>query len=142
MTTRPQFSSVEGASGENKCIQTVVHHMWECKSKWPMMLIIYSTTIKGFSFGLLVRVPELATFNLFLLLCTFFLNFDLSHLKEGKYTVIIIDNLNRRCSQLSCFQFVEFLSWSLLHQHPHISTQEWKHPVLITTVCNTTKWQW
>ena len=86
MTTRPQFSSVEGASGENKCRQTVVHGMWECKSKWPMMLIIYSTTIKGFSFGLLVRVPELATFNLFLLLCTFFSNFDPSHLKEGKYT--------------------------------------------------------
>ena len=86
MTTRPQFSSVEGASGENKCGKTVVHGMWECKSKWPVMLIIYSTTIKGFSSWLLVRVPELATLNLFLLLCTFFSNFDLSHLKEGKYT--------------------------------------------------------
>ena len=42
-----------------------------------MMLLINSTTIKGFSFWLLVRVPELATF---------FSNFDLSHLKEGKYT--------------------------------------------------------
>ena len=27
MTTRPQFSSVEGASGENKCGKTVVHGM-------------------------------------------------------------------------------------------------------------------